>query len=146
MLPDLKQFGLLLNMLSFSRPRLCFLTHLPVNLFPPLTFTITLSSVLISAAQWLFISKGTFCLCVRQETAMILPAQIIWQSPLFSIASARLEPQQNANMGESGAFLLTTQPYGGQTVKRTIVAWLGMEAGGKAAGEPSPPPPNHGQW
>lgn len=42
------------------------------------------------------------------DDIMIIPAQIIWQSPLFSVASARVEPQQNANMGQSEAFLLAT--------------------------------------
>lgn len=72
---------------------------------------------------------------------MLISAQIIWQSPLFSIASACAESQQNATMGESEAFLLTTQPHATQNVKTTIVIWLGMDwAGGNVAWDPSLPP------
>lgn len=46
-----------------------------------------------------------------------------------------------ANMEESVAFLLTTQPYARQNVKTTIITWFGMDwAGGNAAWDPSPPP------
>lgn len=136
---------------------LWFLTDLPLNL-SRCSFTITVSSVLIVCCSVVVtIKKGSF-VCqssmwdVQQQGTndiMLIPTPIIWQSPLFCIASAHVEPRQNAHMGESEAFLLTTQPHARQDVKTTIVTWLGMDrAGGNAAWDPSPPPrpENHGQW
>lgn len=129
---------------------LCFLTDLPLNLSRcsnslsvcPLFWPSAAQSSLISKREVLsvkaacetFSNKGT-------DNAVTIPAQIIWQSPLFSIASARAEPQQNANMGESEAFLWITQPFARRNVKTAIVTRLGMDwAGGNAAWDPATPP------